>query len=55
MHEKLIQRLRDTSKICEAMSIFFPQADGNAMSDMLKEAADAIEMYDTNNAEEMER
>ena len=52
MHEKLIQRLRDTSKICEAMSIFFPQADGNAMSDMLKEAADVIEMYDTNNVDE---
>lgn len=48
MHEKLIQRLRDTSKICEAMTIFFPQADGNAMSDMLKEAADVIEMYDIN-------
>ncbi len=42
-HNDLIKRLRDMAKITAALAVILPHSEGNAMVELLDEAADAIE------------
>lgn len=43
MYEDLIARLRKMSKISAGLSVLLPKAGGDAMAELLEEAADALE------------
>ena len=43
MYEELIKRLREASKMSEALAVLLPNSDGSATAKLYNEAADAIE------------
>lgn len=46
MYEGLIERLRKASEVSKALTVFLPNSDGNAVADLMDEAADTIaELY----------
>lgn len=42
MYEELIEKLRTASAASKALAIFLPHSDGNAVADLMDEAADEI-------------
>ena len=42
-YDELIKRLRDAAKMSEALAVFLPKSEGNAVAKLYSEAADAIE------------
>ena len=43
MYDDLIKRLREASKMSEALAVLLPNSDGSATAKLYNEAADAIE------------
>lgn len=43
MYEELVKRLRDAATMSDALSVLLPNAGGNAVAKLHRDAADAIE------------
>ena len=43
MYDELVKRLREAATMSDALSVFFPHSEGNAVAKLHREAADAIE------------